>query len=118
MKFAEKIGYNYELGNIVDQFNDKHVDFLYDYYCTDNKNNLPYFFSYISYKAGTDLDEPAQQYDLAEMFLKNNIQVYVAPSKFLNDKVYNRLKTLYPDLLEKQSAQELDSANVKYYKIN
>ena len=118
VKFAEKIGYNYELGNLVDQFNDKHVDFLYDYYCTDNKNNLPYFFSYISYKAGTDLDEPAQQYDLAEMFLKNNIQVYVAPSKFLNDKVYNRLKTLYPDLLEKQSAQELDSANVKYYKIN
>ena len=118
VKFAEKIGYNYELGNIVDQFNDKHVDFLYDYYCTDNKNRLPYFFSYISYKAGTDLDEPAQQYDLAEMFLKNNIRVYVAPSKFLNDKVYNRLKTLYPNLLEKQSAQELDSANVKYYKIN
>ena len=118
VKFAEKIGYNYKLGDLVDQFNDKHVDFLYDYYCEDNKNNLPYFFSYISYKEGTDLDEPAQQYDLAEMFLKNNIRVYVAPSKFLNDKVYNRLKTLYPDLLEKQSAQELDSANVKYYKIN
>ena len=118
VKFAEKIGYNYELGDLVDQFNDKHVDFLYDYYCSDNKNNLPYFFSYISYKEGTDLDEPAQQYDLAEMFLQNNIRVYVSPSKFLNDKVYNRLKTLYPDLLEKQSAQELDSANVKYYKIN
>ena len=118
VKFAEKIGYNYELGDLVDQFNDKHVNFLYDYYCADNKNNLPYFFSYISYKEGTDLDEPAQQYDLAEMFLKNNIRVYVAPSKFLNDKVYNRLKKLYPDLLEKQSAQELDSTNVKYYKIN
>ena len=118
VKFAKKVGYNYELGNIVDQFNDQHVNFLYELYTKDNKQLLPFYFSYVSYKHGTDLDEPAQQYDLAEMFCKNKYKVYVEPSEFLNEKVYQRLKTKFPDYIEKQSIAELDNNNIKYYKVN
>ena len=118
VKFAEKIGYNYELGNMVDQFNDQHVNFLYELYTKDNKQALPFYFSYISYKYGTDLDEPAQQYDLLEMFCKNKYKVYVEPSEFLNEKVYQRLAKKFPNFLERRSRADLDKNNINYYKIN
>ena len=52
------------------------------------------------------------------MFCKNKYKVYVEPSEFLNEKVYQRLKTKFPDYIEKQSIAELDNNNIKYYKVN
>ena len=103
---------------MVDQFNDQHVNFLYELYTKDNKQALPFYFSYISYKYGTDLDEPAQQYDLLKMFCKNKYKVYVEPSEFLNEKVYQRLAKKFPNFLERRSRADLDKNNINYYKIN
>ena len=117
-KFAKKMGVDYDIGNVVDELNNKHLTFLHELYSKQNKDNLPYYFSYISYKQGTDLDEPAQQHDLAELFLKDGIRVYVLESEFLNQKVAQKLKDKFHDLLEYKSEEELKQENIKYFKIN
>ena len=118
VEYANKIDNNYDLGKLVDKINSNHLDFLYEFYLNNNNKNLPFYFSYISYRYGTNLDEPAQQFDLAEMFCKNKYKVYVEPSEFLNEKVYQRLKTKFPNYIEKQSIADLNKNNINYYKVN
>lgn len=118
VKFAKKVGVDYEIGNVVDELNNQHLKFLHEFYRKQNKENLPYYFSYISYKHGTDLDEPAQQHDLAKLFLQDGIKVYVLESEFLNKKVAQKLKDVFGDLLEFKSEAELIQSNIEYFKIN
>lgn len=118
VKFAKKVGVDYEIGNVVDELNNQHLKFLHEFYSKQNKDNLPYYFSYISYKHGTDLDEPAQQHDLAKLFLQDGIKVYVLESEYLNKKVAQKLKDEFGDLLEFKSEAELIQSNIEYFKIN
>ena len=118
VKFAKNMGVDYNLGLVVDKHNDDHLNFLFEYHSKQNKENLPYYFSYISYKAGTDLDEPSQQYDLAKLFLKQKSVVYVSPSEFLNSKMINRLKQEFGSLLQIKSLQDLDRQGIKHYRLN
>jgi len=118
VKFAKKVGVDYDIGNVVDQLNDKHLAFLHELYSKQNQDNLPYYFSYLSYKQGTDLDEPAQQNDLAKLFMKDGIKVYVSPSEYLNKKIAHELKDQFGDLLQFKSETELKQENINYFKIN
>ena len=77
-----------------------------------------YYFSYLSYKQGTDLDEPAQQNDLAKLIMKDGIKVYVSPSEYLNKKIAHELKDQFGDLLQFKSETELKQENINYFKIN
>ena len=118
MKFAKKLGVDYNIGDVVDDLNNKHVTFLHELYSKQNQPKLPYYFSYISYKPGTDLDEPAQQHDLAKLFLEDGIKVYVSPSQFLNQNVAKKLKDQFGDLFQIKSETDLKQENIDYFQIN
>jgi len=118
VKFAKKMGVDYDIGHVVDKLNDNHLTFLLELYTKQNKENLPYYFSYISYKQGTDLDEPAQQHDLAELFMQNGVKVYVYPSEYLNKSIAKKLKDKFGDLLQFKSEADLETEKIKYFKIN
>tara|TARA_B100001057_G_scaffold434499_1_gene464190 strand:+ start:1407 stop:2561 length:1155 start_codon:yes stop_codon:yes gene_type:complete len=118
VKFAKKLGVDYNIGDVVDDLNNKHVIFLHELYSKQNQPKLPYYFSYISYKPGTDLDEPAQQHDLAKLFLEDGIKVYVSPSQFLNQNVAKKLKDQFGDLFQIKSETDLKQENIDYFQIN
>ena len=118
VRYAEKIGFDYSLGLTIDSINQKQTKFLYRLYEEKNIDNLPYYFSYISYKPGTDIDEPSQQYELAKMFLQQGKTVFVSPSEFLNTDVFDRLHNEFPSLIHLKTQIELENTNTSVYVIN
>lgn len=118
VKYAKKIGVDYTIGDVVDQYNDKHLEFLHELYTKENNKKLPYYFSFISYKPFTDLDEPSQQHDLAKLFLSEGIQVYVSPSEFLNKSIAQKLQDQFGELFQIKNESELQAENIQYFKIN
>lgn len=74
---ASKLGLSYNLGQTTDDFNNEHAKFLVDWFVKKNTKNLPFCFSYISYKKGTDIVEESQQYRLCYDLLNLGYKVYV-----------------------------------------
>jgi nucleotide sugar dehydrogenase len=75
--YAKKLGLQYNLGAVTDDFNNEHSKFLKDYFIKKNNKNLPFCFHYISYKEGTDILAESQQYRLCLDFLNEGYKVYV-----------------------------------------
>jgi nucleotide sugar dehydrogenase len=75
--FAKKLGLTYNLGETTDNFNYEHAKFLRNYFIKKNKESLPFYFSYISYKKGTDILTESQQYILCQDLLDQGYTVYV-----------------------------------------
>ena len=75
--FAKKLGLTYNLGETTDNFNYEHSKFLRNYFVKKNKGNLPFYFSYISYKKGTDILTESQQYILCQDLLDAGYVVYI-----------------------------------------
>jgi nucleotide sugar dehydrogenase len=75
--FAKKLGLTYNLGETTDNFNYEHSKFLREYFVKKNVDNRPFYFSYISYKKGTDILTESQQYILCQDLLDVGYVVYV-----------------------------------------
>lgn len=74
---AKKLGLEYDLGSTTDKFNTEHNKFLVDWVIRNNEKELPFAFSYVSYKEGTDIVEESQQYRLCLELLNLGYKVYV-----------------------------------------
>ena len=74
--YASKAGVKTPLGTTTDKFNDEHTKFLYEYYVTTNKKNLPYYFKYLTYKEGVDILTESRPYELALHLLNSGYKVY------------------------------------------
>lgn len=75
--YAKKLGLQYNLGAVTDDFNNEHSLFLKNYFIKKNVNNLPFCFHYITYKEGTDILTESQQYRLCLDLLDEGYKVYV-----------------------------------------
>lgn len=75
--YAKKLGLSYNLGEITDEFNDEHLDFLTHWAIKKNVNNLPFAFPSVAYKNGTDILTESQQYRLCCTLLDLHYTVYV-----------------------------------------
>lgn len=75
--FAKKLGLKYNLGETTDNFNYEHSKFLRQYFVKKNVDNHPFYFSYISYKKGTDILTESQQYILCQDLLDCGFTVYI-----------------------------------------
>ena len=95
--FAKKQGLNYNLGETTDNFNWEHAKFLRNYFIDKNKDNLPYYFSYISYKKGTDILTESQQYILCQDLLDQGYTVYVDDVDSIIKQVQKTLTEWYGD---------------------
>jgi UDPglucose 6-dehydrogenase len=81
--YANSVGMDFPLGKLVDKFNTDHVLWLTEYVISKNKNNLPFYFPYISYKPGVNIIEESHQLQVCLNLLKKGKTVYVELSKFL-----------------------------------
>lgn len=107
--YFKKIGLNFDVGNVVDKFNQNHVIFLTENLIKKNKNNLPFFIESITYKKNSDILVESQPLQLCQNLLDKGLTVYVRDdtmlSKSFKNSMTNRYKNLYfisrPELLEK-----------------
>ena len=63
------------IGEVTDNFNDEHTEFLRDYYLNKNKEELPYCFKHLTYKAGIDIFVESRPHDLAVALLDEGYKV-------------------------------------------
>lgn len=104
--FAKKLGLTYNLGETTDNFNYEHAKFLRNYFIDKNKECLPFYFSYISYKKGTDILTESQQYILCQDLLDQGYVVYIDDINSILNQVRNRLTELYGDKVKFGSPPE------------
>lgn len=111
MRFAEKIGVDYSIGEVIDHYNDQHNNFLFNWFIKKNTENKPFYFSHITYKKGTHITEQSRQFELCCKLLDAGYQVYIEQDKFLPPEFIKKLNNMYPNsykLVEKDKSPELD----------
>ena len=74
--YAQKVGVKSDIGTTTDNFNDAHAKFMVDYFVKKNATHLPFCFTYLTYKNGTDIFEESQQYRLCLDLLDKGYKVY------------------------------------------
>jgi nucleotide sugar dehydrogenase len=104
--FAKKLGLTYNLGETTDNFNYEHSKFLKNYFTKKNKNNLPFYFSYISYKKGSDILTESQQYILCQDLLDQGYTVYIDDVDSILNQVKGHLNEWYGDRVKFGSPPE------------
>jgi len=81
--YANRMGLDFPLGTIVDEFNRDHTDFLVQDLLEQNKDNLAYWMPSLTYKPRTDIVEESQQLAVCEGLLGAGHCVYVQEDDLL-----------------------------------
>lgn len=116
ISYANSIGLDYQLGALIDNFNETHTDYLTDYFVKNNASELPYYFEYVSYKKGVNIFEESQQLTVCKNLLRQGALVYIEPSKFLLPLIQQELSQEF-DTVHFVSAQQLEQQKIAVYKI-
>ena len=74
--YSQQVGVENSIGEVTDNFNDEHTEFLRDYYLNKNKEEVPFCFKYLTYKAGIDILTESRPHDLAIALLDEGYEVY------------------------------------------
>jgi len=80
---ARRVGLDFPLGTIVDEFNRDHTDFLVQDLLEQNAANVPYWMPSLTYKPRTDIVEESQQLAVCEGLLAAGCCVYVQEDDLL-----------------------------------
>ena len=100
--YARKIGLDFPLGTIVDQFNQDHTAFLARYFMDINHDRRPFYMASISYKPNTDIYEESQQLALCTRLLAQGYIVIVEPCDKMPVAVRQSLELQYAGLIRFQ----------------
>jgi len=116
--YAKKLGIDFQLGKLVDEFNNSHPDYLTKYFVSKNSQKLPFYFDYVSYKKGVNIFEESQQLIVCKKLLSQGFKVYVNPSKFLLPKIVEDLSVEFNDLVGFVSLEDLTKQNINVLQID
>jgi UDPglucose 6-dehydrogenase len=114
--YTKSIGIDYLLGQLVDQFNQSHINFLTDFLIKDNVDNFPYYFEYVSYKKGVNMFEESHQLQVCKKLLDGGATVFIEPSKFLLPMIQEDLSKEFSKV-NFISLENLTNQNISVYKI-
>ena len=95
--YAHKVGLDFPLGTIVDQFNRDHTQFIINYLIRQNTQDLPFYTPSLTYKPNTDIVEESQQLAVCEGLLAQGKTVYVRYSELLPVQVQQDLEQRFGD---------------------
>ena len=93
--YARKIGLDFPLGTIVDQFNRDHTAFLANYFISLNPDRKPFYMRSISYKPDTDIYEESQQLALCKQLLDQGYSMIIEPCVKMPESVRQTLALRY-----------------------
>lgn len=115
--YAKKIGLDFPLGTLVDQFNHDHTQFLARKLIKDNTLGLPFYMPSITYKPGTDIVEESQQLALCIYLLNHGHHVLIEPPNQIPQSTMKQLQS-YGDLCVFQSRKDIQAAGITVYEID
>ena len=95
--YATRVGLEFPLGSIVDQFNHYHTQFIIDDLIKQNTQDLPFYTPSLTYKPNTDIVEESQQLAVCEGLLAQGKTVYVRYSELLPVQVQQDLEQRFGD---------------------
>lgn len=113
--FAKSIGMGYPMGELVDQFNQDHVEWMTQYLAEKNVDNFPFYFEYVSYKKGVAQFEESHQLQVCKRLLSNGKSVWIEDTEFLLPKIKQDLSKQYENLVK---YVKINDINQQVYKIN
>ena len=90
--FAQKLGMEYNLGYVTDGINNEHAEFVCNYWEGMNKDSIPFYFDYLTYKKGTDILQESQQYRLCLDLLERGHTVYIHNDSRITSQVEDNLE--------------------------
>lgn len=91
-KYAEKIGIDINIPLSIDEFNDKHLDFIFNYYIKMNYKKLPFIFTSLTYKDGVSILESSQPFNLLINFIKSGYNIILNENEIKNKDIFNIYK--------------------------
>ena len=114
--YAGKIGLEWPLGELIDNFNNEHVEYLTNFFLTKNVDNLPFYFEYVSYKKGVVIFEESHQLKVCKNLLRTGAKVYIEPTKFLLPLIQEELTQEF-DNVKFVPIELLEQKNISVFKV-
>jgi nucleotide sugar dehydrogenase len=115
--YAKKLGLDFPLGSIVDEFNHQHTQFLIEQLCIANTENLPFYMTSITYKPKTDIVEESQQLQVCRGLLARGYTVYVEQCDLIPTETVIELDRAFGQKIQFERRQDLDREEIKYFEI-
>lgn len=110
--YARGIGLDYPLGELVDSFNQDHVEWLTDYLISRNEKNLPFYFPYITYKPGVSIVEESHQLRVCKNLLTKGKSVFVETTGFLPPETQDQLSKQFTNQIKFVTIKDIDPSTV------
>lgn len=110
--YAKRVGLDFPLGSIVDQFNYSHTQFLTQYFVKENKDNKPFYINSIAYKKGTDIFDESQQYQLCLNLLEDGQTVIVENDPTIPQSLRDKLTTSFKQQIKFLNLRDIDPDSV------
>lgn len=101
--YASSLGIDFNLGTQIDEFNKSHLMFLKDFYINKNKDSIPFYFRYVSYKENTDIFVESQQLALCNELLNDGYKVFVEDSYLIDSNLKSILTNNGAEFIKKES---------------
>lgn len=115
--YTKSVGIDFNLGQLVDNFNNDHSNFLLNYWINANPNNLQFYMKSITYKPNTDIIQESQQLRLCKDLLTRGYTVCVESHPTIPISICNELKHLYGDRFRLIKLSELSENSEPYLEI-
>lgn len=115
--YAQRVGLDFPLGTIVDNFNRKHSEFIAQRMIDQNSNAKPFYMKSITYKPKTDIVEESQQLVVCELLLAQGYKVFVELDDLVPAVVVHELQAKWGDKIEFCTKIDLDHADIDYIEV-
>jgi nucleotide sugar dehydrogenase len=104
---ARRVGLDFPLGDIVDQFNSNHTHFLANHWIKKNTQRAPFYMRTLAYKTDTDIYEESQQMRLAEILMERGYSIVIEPCDRMPESVQQALVLKWGNLIQFRSRRQI-----------
>lgn len=95
-KHAEKVGLKFNIPNVIDEFNESHLEFLVNKIVQENPNkNFPLVFDSITYKKGINITTDSQQLSLLHRLLDLGYTCFIYETDLVRSSLESELVSRY-----------------------
>ena len=115
--YAQRVGLDFPLGTIVDEFNQDHTNFMVEDLLEQNTQGLAYWMPSLTYKPRTDIVEESQQLAVCEGLLRAGACVYVQADDLLPAAVRETLIQRWGTNIEFTTREELTRRGIETFYI-